>query len=361
MTVVVSSAVLQGTQTAITDETGGYKVTDLPPGTYLVTFYLGKLTLERNDVNVGVDKTTPVFQRIKLSQAAEVVKITATAPTIDPTSTSQGMTIDTNYLRKRPGSGPHVRHRARRRRGLAERRRRGRVLRQLATANKAYRADLGFELGGPILRDRLWFFVGFAPQLARTDITRTTKRQTDCRKVLPDGSLSPCDPRRPSMGGNADGLPDIDPKTGFFLTDILDQEIRSDTAQTYNFLGKLNFAATPRNQVQLSLQALPTFATNPGIFGLASSGFKSQQLTTDLAGKWSGKLPRSRRWSAGIAITSRPARWIRASRASRCRSSPTAASAPGGPAPAARASRPSRAAWTEPRAIRIRSWRTTAR
>ena len=66
VTVVVSSPVLQGTQTAISDENGSYKIAGLPPGTYLVSFYINQLTVRRPDINVGVNKTTPVFQKLKL-------------------------------------------------------------------------------------------------------------------------------------------------------------------------------------------------------------------------------------------------------------------------------------------------------
>jgi outer membrane receptor protein involved in Fe transport len=376
VTVVVSSPALQGTQTAISDESGQYKLSELPPGTYLVTFYINRLTIERRDVNVGVDKTTPVFQKIKLSQAAgEVVRIVDTAPTIDPTSTSQGITLDKKYLNNVPipgrtfetalgaaagsqndgvgvsfsgssslenqyivdgvnttgltfgtlgspvindfieeievvtggynaeygratGGVVHVVTKS----GTNEFK--GSIFGTYqpgfltapaksapvnassidATANSAYVADLGFELGGPIIRDKLWFFVGFAPQLSRTDITRTTKRQTDCRVVMPNGALSGCDTSL------ANGQADTDPKTGFFITDTLDSEVRSDSLQTYNFLGKLSYAANPDNQGQLTLSALPTFGTFPGIFGLASTGNDVRQLTTDVALKWTSKF-----------------------------------------------------------------------
>lgn len=36
-----------------------------------------------------------------------------------------------------------------------------------------YDMDGGFELGGPLLRDRLWFHAGFAPQIASHDVDRT--------------------------------------------------------------------------------------------------------------------------------------------------------------------------------------------
>jgi hypothetical protein len=387
VTVVITSPVLQGSQTAISDDNGTYKVNELPPGTYLVTFYYVKATVERSGITVGVNQTTPVFQRLTQAQTVgEVIKITDTAPTIDPTSTTQGIRIDKNYLRNVPvpgrtfdaalGAAAGSQHDGV---GVAfsgssslenqyfvdginttgltygtvgspvindfieelevvtggynaeygratgavvnvvtksgSNELKGSVFGTLlpglltapavstpinassvdAVSNNAYQADVGFELGGPIIRDRLWFFVGFAPQFTRTDITRSTKRQTDCRKLLPSGALSSCDARLDPalggpMGGNADTLPDVDPKTGFFITDTLDEEVRSASSSTYNLIGKLNFAATPKNQVQLTLQAMPRFATNPGIFGLASSGSKGQQLTSDVSTKWTSKL-----------------------------------------------------------------------
>ncbi len=106
VTVVVTSPALQGTQTAISDENGAYKITGLPPGSYLVTFYINQLTVQHPDVNVGLDRTTQLFEKLKLSQApGEIVKVTGTAPTIDPTSTTQGITIDTNYLKNIPVPG----------------------------------------------------------------------------------------------------------------------------------------------------------------------------------------------------------------------------------------------------------------
>src|ERR1043165_6852341 len=317
VTVVVTSPVLQGTQTAISDENGLYKVAELPPGDYLVTFYINQLTVQRPDIKVGLDKTTPVFQKIKLSQAAgEIVRIHDTPPSIDPTSTTQGITIDKSYLKNMPvpgrtfesalgaaagsqndglgvafsgssslenqyivdglnttgltfgtvGSpvindfieeievvtGGYNAEYGRATGGVVNvvtktgsNEFKGSIFSTVqpgfltapaqrtpinsssidATANSAYIADIGFELGGPIIRDRLWFFVGFAPSFGRTDITRTTKRQSDCRQLMPNGKLSPCD------RSFADKTADTDPDTGFYITDTLDSEVRSDTAR----------------------------------------------------------------------------------------------------------------------------------
>ena len=77
------------------------------------------------------------------------------------------------------------------------------------TTDLDYRADFGFELGGPIIKDKVWFFVGFAPVLRQNNITRTVQRLTDCRRLSPGGEVSECNPTDYS-----DGAIDEDPLTG---------------------------------------------------------------------------------------------------------------------------------------------------
>jgi outer membrane receptor protein involved in Fe transport len=103
VTVVVSG---KGSQTTITEDDGTYKVTDLVPGEYLVTFFFGDVTIERPSIKVGVQKTTPVFQKINTDAAvSETIIIDDKPPTIDPTSTSQGITIGQEYTKNIPVPG----------------------------------------------------------------------------------------------------------------------------------------------------------------------------------------------------------------------------------------------------------------
>jgi hypothetical protein len=378
VTVIATSPALAQTQTAITDENGFYKITELPPGDYLVTFYYADITLERSGIYVGADKAVSVAQKLDQEKAGgETIHVKATAPTIDPTSTTQGITIDKNYLKNIPvpgrtfdaalgaaagsqndgvgvsfsgssslenqyyvdgvnttgltlgtvGSpiindfieeievitGGYNAEYGRATGGIANvvtksgsNEFKGSIFGywqpgQLtaaakttpinagsidATANLAYAADFGFEVGGPIIKDKMWFFVGFAPAYTQTDFTRTTKSQTDCHKILPNGAISTCDK------ANADGIPDIDPKTGFYITDPIDTEIRSATGHTYNAIGKINYAVTPEHQGQVTVQAQPSSARTPGIFGPADQGggLLVDDLTTDVSAKWTSKF-----------------------------------------------------------------------
>jgi outer membrane receptor protein involved in Fe transport len=152
------------------------------------------------------------------------------------------------------------------------------------SGDNAYRGHFGFEIGGPIVRKRAWFYVGMAPQLERTDYTRITKRQTDCHKRLDSGALSTC------AKENADTEPDIDPDTGFYITDEIDREVRSASSKSAQMIGKLNLAITPDDQAQLSVIAVPSKSESPALFGLPTTGQRSWGLTTDTAARWTSKL-----------------------------------------------------------------------
>ncbi len=376
VTVTVTSPALQGEQSTFTDDAGFFKISPLPPGEYTVTFFYLSIRLERRGIGVGVNRTTPVYQQLDQAQASgEVVTITDSAPTIDPTSTTQGITIDKNYIKNVPvpgrtfeaalgaaagsqgdalgvsfsgstslenqyivdgvnttgltfgtvGSpvindfieeievitGGYNAEFGRATGGVVNvvtksgsNELKGSIFSTYrpgfltadaettpinsssidSTVDNAYQFDVGFEVGGPIIKDRVWFFVGFVPRLVKSDITRTTKRQTDCRTVNEDGTLSTCTP------GMGDGIPDADPETGFFLTEDLDSEVRSAEARTYNLLTKINFAVAPEHQGQVSFSALPTSVRQDGVFGPIQNGFKASSLVTDLALKWTSKF-----------------------------------------------------------------------
>jgi len=381
VTVVVSSSG-SVSQSAITDDKGSYKINDLAPGEYLVTFYYLDAAVEHPNVPVGVQKVTPLYQKINTSSGkGEVVQVHGTTPTIDPTSTAQGITIDKNYLENIPvpgrtfeaalgaaagssgdilgvafsgstslenqyyfdgvnttglsygtvGSpvindfieeieiitGGYNAEYGRATGGIVNvvtksgsNELKGSIFGywqpgQLTAATErtpvnagsidvkrdiGYQADLGFELGGPIIKDKLWFFVGFAPALTRLDYTRDVKRQTDCHSVDDNGKVTACMPGLQGQGGNADAQPDIDPATGFFITDLVDSEVRSRTSQLYNTIAKVNYAATPQQQGQLALQLQPGATRSPNLYGPEQTGNKASYLTTDLSGKWTSKL-----------------------------------------------------------------------
>jgi outer membrane receptor protein involved in Fe transport len=81
-----------------------------------------------------------------------------------------------------------------------------------------YNADFGAELGGPILRDKLWFYVGFAPQFESLNVDRIVQARRDAGTGLP------------VLGSN--GLPVFDPVATKRYT---------DTTTRYHYTAKLTY------------------------------------------------------------------------------------------------------------------------
>jgi hypothetical protein len=106
VTVVATSPTLSSPATAITDDKGNYSFGQLPPGKYLFTFYYGDVTQERSGVDVGAGKVATVAQKLDSGVVGgETIRIQDSAPTIDATSTTQGMTITRDYITNIPVPG----------------------------------------------------------------------------------------------------------------------------------------------------------------------------------------------------------------------------------------------------------------
>ncbi len=158
-----------------------------------------------------------------------------------------------------------------------------------AESDTTYDVTLGFELGGPIVEDRLWFYVGASPRLVGVATDKITRRRTDCRTVLPSGELSSCDPDQ-----YGDGAADED-KRGQLIFEELDRKRVSSRGAEYQFVSKLNLLLTPDHQGQISLTGSPSQTDRPGITGdPRATSFQTSSFTTDLALKWTSKLDDSR-------------------------------------------------------------------
>lgn len=102
-TVVATSPVLQGTQAAITDESGSYYVSNLPPGTYELSVYYADAQFSRTNVLVQLGKVAKVNIEISTEAAAgETIVIEGRAPLIDQGSTKTGVTITSDYTQNLP-------------------------------------------------------------------------------------------------------------------------------------------------------------------------------------------------------------------------------------------------------------------
>jgi hypothetical protein len=97
VTVIVTSPNLEGTQTAISDESGKYNVANLPAGDYTVTFYYADFTDIRDGIASREIEPTMLDEKIDTTPVVHEYYFSGNAPTIDSDSTSQGITIDYDY------------------------------------------------------------------------------------------------------------------------------------------------------------------------------------------------------------------------------------------------------------------------
>ena len=135
--------------------------------------------------------------------------------------------------------------------------------------------DAGFELGGPIIKDKLWFHVGFDPSVNDSAATRIVQNQVD---------------------DNQDGVPDIDPATGLTKHSEVSRSTTNGSTKVYYFTAKVNGAIDQNNQFQISLFGNPQSSTVPlgvsrfGPYSLPDNALDTTGGAEDVSAKWTSKL-----------------------------------------------------------------------
>ncbi len=371
-TVVATSPALQGEQVVITDETGQYFITSLPPGMYTLTVYYNDATYSRGNVLVQVGKEAVINISVNsVSNAGkpkgEVIEIKGSAPIVDQGSTKTGMTLTSDYTNNVPtgrtfgatmgaaagsqGDAYGISF------GGATSVENTYVVEGINTTDTAYgqlssnlpnefinetevitggynaeygRAtggivnvvtkqgsnefhgsvfgtfspssftaqaktvqteggsvdnqlnagniwDVGAEIGGPIIKDKLWFHVGFDPSVSNSTNTRLVQSQVDA---------------------NQDGVPDIDPATGLTKHELVSKSDTDGSAKTYYFTAKINGAIDQNNQFQISAFGNPRTNHRPytgsssqnTTAGLTDNALDQDSGAEDVSAKWTSKL-----------------------------------------------------------------------
>ena len=107
VTVEAASPVLiEKVRTGVTDERGVYRIVDLRPGTYTVTFTLpGFSTLRRDGVVLPSEFTATVNADLTVGQLEETITVTGEAPVVDIRSSRAQVQLEQETLQSLPGAG----------------------------------------------------------------------------------------------------------------------------------------------------------------------------------------------------------------------------------------------------------------
>ena len=116
--------------------------------------------------------------------------------------------------------------------------------------------DFGAEVGGPIIKDRLWFFVGFSPSFNWTKTTRSLRAFV------------------------------TDPVTGEATNPVVpgSTKDREQSVRAFSYIAKLTFLLNADNNISLSVIGSPSTGLTPFSFSerrTSPNGWKGGSISTD--------------------------------------------------------------------------------
>ena len=100
---VASPALIEGLRTAFTDGQGNYRITDLRPGVYDVTFRLpGFSTVVREGIELTTGFTANVDAELQVGSIEETITVTAATPIVDVQTSSEQQVFTADVLEALP-------------------------------------------------------------------------------------------------------------------------------------------------------------------------------------------------------------------------------------------------------------------
>jgi len=94
-----SNALIEKVRSAATDGTGQYRIEDLRPGVYTVTFTLqGFNTYKREGIELTGSFTAQINAELKVGAISETITVTGETPVVDVQSARREMTLQNDIL-----------------------------------------------------------------------------------------------------------------------------------------------------------------------------------------------------------------------------------------------------------------------
>jgi len=104
-----SPALIEKVRTAVTDAQGNYRIADLRPGTYAVTFTLpGFSTFKREGIELSAGFTATVNADLKVGALEETVTVTGASPVVDVQNVRTQQTMTQELLSTVPTAKSYV-------------------------------------------------------------------------------------------------------------------------------------------------------------------------------------------------------------------------------------------------------------
>ena len=125
-------------------------------------------------------------------------------------------------------------------------------------------------MGGPIIKDKLWFYAGFAPQFISTNLDRIIQAQSEI--------------------GNT-GQAQVD-STGTPITHEVADQKYTNTQTSYQFTGKLTYLVNENHTIAVAVYGNPTKTSGAQAVGANNEGgsiFDESYGSTDVSARYAGK------------------------------------------------------------------------
>jgi hypothetical protein len=100
-----SPALIEKVRTVVSDGAGQYRITDLPPGSYVVTFSLsGFTTVKREGITVSGSGVIPVNVDLRVGALQETITVSGEAPLVDTQSVRREVVLNSETLNTLPAT-----------------------------------------------------------------------------------------------------------------------------------------------------------------------------------------------------------------------------------------------------------------